>query len=180
MVLVISAQSEAPSTAFGWCIQLGTLSNALTQPYRPRWSCCAGATDKNLTCHIWLKQSLVDPIASSPRLLIRFPSSTAACRISWSNAATWPHRPARAHYLTCFLCGGVKQSVKLREKHYTCLLEQAGGRATDRLKRNGSQEGQSQDSTHIRGQIQITLEKIKSAINLEVSETLEDCASDAP
>lgn len=41
----------------------------------------------------------------------------------------------RAHYLTCFLCGGVRHSVKPREKHYTCLLEQAGGRATACLKR---------------------------------------------
>lgn len=128
---------RGPSTVLGWCIKLGTLSNAPTYPCRPSWSNCAGAVDKKRTCHIWLKQSLIDPIASSPKLLISFLSSTGACRISWSNVATWPHWPACVHYLTCFLCGEVKQSVKLKEKHYTCLLEQAGGTAIDRLKRKG-------------------------------------------
>lgn len=112
-----------------------TLSSHIRAGLELGWSRCAGAVDKNSVCHIWLKQSLMDPIALSPRLLIKFPSSRATCRRSWSNTTSWPHQPAWSHYLTCFLCGGVKHSVKLREKHYTCPLEQAG--ATDRLKRKG-------------------------------------------
>lgn len=106
----------------------GSLSNVVTQPYGLVWSCCTAVIDKSKACHIWLKQSLTDPIALSPRLQIRFPSSLATCRISRSNTVTWPHWPVRAHYLICFLCGGVKLSVKLSAKHYTCLLEQAWGR----------------------------------------------------
>lgn len=116
----------------------GTLSNVVSQPWRLRWSCCAGVVDQIFACHIWSKQSLVDPIASSPRLLIRFPSSSASCGISSIKRRDSAPPAGPGSLSNVFsMWRGVKRGVSLGEKHYTCLSEQAGGRVTTGFKRKG-------------------------------------------
>lgn len=139
MVQVISAQSEVDLPPLGWSIQLGSLALYLMLQLGPigrvillRWS---RGQKLSLSHLIEAKpcgsHCFVTKVTNQISIQYNRMQDFLIKRCDLAPLAS------RAHYLTCFLCGGVKLSVKLREKHYTCLLEQAGGRAIDRLKSKG-------------------------------------------
>lgn len=162
--------NPGPSTALSWRIKSWILSNALTCPYCPRWSCCTGTRAKtwcvtsdwskahrfltNVTNQISIKYSrLLD------FLIKRCGLAPLASPSPLSNMFSMRRGQAEC---------------KLREKHYTCLSEQAGGTAIGRSKKKGMDLRRVKVRTY-RGQIQIMLGNIRSAITLEVSETGDFC-----
>lgn len=135
--------NPGPSTALSWCIKSWILSNALTCPYCPRWSCCTGT---------WAKTRCVTSDWSKAHRFLT--NVTNQISIKYSRLLDFLIKRCDLAPLASpsplsnmFSMRRGQAECKLREKHYTCLSEQAGGTSHRQVKkeRNGSQEGQSQD-----------------------------------